>query len=193
MQAAADIPIIEDSALFVSAEEERLRAMEDAQTGATDEQRLVATLVVTNLYEQQTEAIREDVMPDLEQRAGQADAAQAVEWIQAWLPAAETGLQQWADYQRQLVDRIGLEEAERLAEGPATARIQGVINAAKARVIERGRAMGIDVDAALTREERPAAARAAEETKLCPDCAEEIKAAARKCRFCGYRFDEPSG
>jgi hypothetical protein len=27
------------------------------------------------------------------------------------------------------------------------------------------------------------------ETKRCPDCAEEVLAAARKCRFCGYRFD----
>lgn len=28
------------------------------------------------------------------------------------------------------------------------------------------------------------------EMKLCPDCAEEVRAAARKCRFCQYRFDE---
>ena len=25
--------------------------------------------------------------------------------------------------------------------------------------------------------------------KVCPDCAEQVLAAARKCRYCGYRFD----
>lgn len=28
------------------------------------------------------------------------------------------------------------------------------------------------------------------DVKVCPDCAEEIKAAANVCRFCGHRFDE---
>lgn len=27
-------------------------------------------------------------------------------------------------------------------------------------------------------------------SKTCPDCAEEVRAAARKCRFCGYTFGE---
>jgi hypothetical protein len=31
------------------------------------------------------------------------------------------------------------------------------------------------------------------ETKLCPMCGEEIKAIARKCRFCGEYFDEEGG
>jgi hypothetical protein len=29
----------------------------------------------------------------------------------------------------------------------------------------------------------------AEETKPCPDCAEQVLSAARVCRYCGYRFD----
>jgi len=34
---------------------------------------------------------------------------------------------------------------------------------------------------------------ASEPEKTCPECAERIKAAARKCRFCGYRFDTEQG
>ena len=30
-------------------------------------------------------------------------------------------------------------------------------------------------------------------TKICPDCAETVLAAARKCRFCDYRFEEAEG
>ena len=28
--------------------------------------------------------------------------------------------------------------------------------------------------------------------KACPDCAEMVLVAARKCRYCGYRFDRPA-
>jgi Uncharacterised protein family UPF0547/Phospholipase_D-nuclease N-terminal len=38
----------------------------------------------------------------------------------------------------------------------------------------------------------PPPAPAAPEFKACPDCAEEIRFAALKCRFCGYMFDPPT-
>jgi len=37
------------------------------------------------------------------------------------------------------------------------------------------------------------AAKPMAETKQCPDCAEQVLAAARKCRYCGYRFDRAGG
>jgi hypothetical protein len=37
---------------------------------------------------------------------------------------------------------------------------------------------------------RPRVGAAAAETKHCPDCAEEVLAAARVCKHCRYRFDE---
>jgi hypothetical protein len=42
----------------------------------------------------------------------------------------------------------------------------------------------------LTRSRNQSADTPLEEVKICPDCAEEVKAAARVCRFCGYRFDD---
>jgi len=38
--------------------------------------------------------------------------------------------------------------------------------------------------------EPPPAADSSADTKICPDCAETVKAKARKCRFCGHIFED---
>jgi hypothetical protein len=40
--------------------------------------------------------------------------------------------------------------------------------------------------------QEPAATPDQRPMKACPDCAELVLEAARKCRYCGYRFDRPS-
>ncbi len=39
---------------------------------------------------------------------------------------------------------------------------------------------------------KPSSRKGDRRVKTCPDCAEEVKEAARICRFCGYRFEEAS-
>ena len=50
--------------------------------------------------------------------------------------------------------------------------------------LEEGHSGGQDQKPGATRDERA--------MKACPDCAELVLEAARKCRYCGYRFDRPS-
>jgi hypothetical protein len=50
--------------------------------------------------------------------------------------------------------------------------------------LEEGQSGGQDQEPAATQDERA--------MKVCPDCAELVLEAARKCRYCGYRFDRPS-
>jgi hypothetical protein len=49
--------------------------------------------------------------------------------------------------------------------------------------LEEGQSGGQGEEPSATQDERA--------MKACPDCAELVLEAARKCRYCGYRFDRP--
>lgn len=76
---------------------------------------------------------------------------------------------------------------DRVGEPPSIAELSALVEslAYPPREAPLPTAMG-DVKRVVGRVGAPAAA-----TKHCPDCAEEILAAARVCKHCRYRFDEP--
>lgn len=182
MRPAEEVPFIKDDAYFVCADNARRSAMEEAQRASSDEERLTATLVVTNVWQGQLDHVTENMMLVLQAADPDPDRDAAVAWIGSWIDSSKKGFVQWGEYLNSFVDSYGRDRAVTLAEGPVKHRMEGINQAAKARILDRAEADGVDVSL-LRAETGPSA------TKLCPDCAEDVKAAARKCRFCGYRFD----
>jgi hypothetical protein len=63
--------------------------------------------------------------------------------------------------------------AEELAQGPSTT----------------GNTYGFGKNDAIAKAPPIDSIQATADFKTCPDCAEDVRAAARKCRFCGYMFE----
>jgi hypothetical protein len=85
-------------------------------------------------------------------------------------------------------------EADERLENIGTGSVRGfsaVVAVTDRRVIvlTHGRG-GVALDDAALDDIAGVADDAGSGMKRCPDCAEDVRAAARKCRFCGYRFND---
>jgi hypothetical protein len=172
-----EVPIVGEDAFFVACEIERHAARTKAQTSTDDTVRFEETMVLTHVLQWQIDSLGELIEP-LKAEASIERQSQARDWVLGWTAAAKPELQEWTDFQNAMVEHIGRDRAEQIAKELVEPRLQGLKDRAQAALAEHVEHLRAEVGIAATEPE----------TKACPDCAEEVKAAARKCRFCGYRF-----
>lgn len=153
---------------FIRARNAALPMMQDA---ASKEERLAAVLLLTNASQQvvrrlQTHTSELAAMSPTEAGRDEAllYAKHSARVIEPYIP--------YIDEQNALVQELEEEATQRAVQAATTAMRQCAPDAT-------------DDDTAAR-----APAEDASSDKACPDCAETVKAAARVCRFCGYRFAE---
>ena len=181
--AAADVPIVRDAPTFPTADRARLVLMASLRGDAPQDALLEDCLLITNLLTHELDLVQSEVMPRLTSAAPGEERSLAVQWIQDWMDAAQASMLTWATFQAELVEHVGADRAAQLADGPATERLNAIVASASSP----GRPSSVAPPVPP-----PPVAPSAGETgvgfKVCPDCAEDVRDAARICRFCGYEF-----
>jgi hypothetical protein len=208
MQDPAKVPILSENFAFVHLERARLSAISEYEAAGDPSAQLEATMVLNWLYSTLLNTALESIDEVGELSVYDTRREVAVSYFDTWREDAHERYPQFVERQNQLVAEIGRPEAQRVADERATPRVQAlhdeVLQVLKDRTDELAaglRAQGIEpepvpspttIDSERTEEAIGAAGSSARsESKICPDCAEEIKAAARVCRFCGFRFSDP--
>lgn len=186
MRDVVDVPIAGEDVVFATQERARVAALREAQQASDDEGRFEAICVATHFWQAQISQVQKL----LDEAGGRSkfdpDYLPFSAWIEEWMAQDFTGV---ADRQNDLVETLGRDRAQRIADERVTPRIEDVMDDIKEQLRQTIRDAEAEVDSSTADE---LAAPADADTKVCPDCAEEVKAKARKCRFCGFRFDEAS-
>lgn len=96
MGAADEVPVVSEDPWFVVADRTRIAAMHEVQAAASDEARLEATLLATNLYTEQISHLADSIVDDLREAQEQSpsDFGAARAWIENW--NNEAGRDRWA-------------------------------------------------------------------------------------------------
>lgn len=148
--------------------------------------RWLQLILLTNVLHSQFEIVKMQMDEAMAELAGISDpddpelpiVEEFVEWAQGWSTEFQSRFDRYRDEREAVAS--GLTENVREA---VERKIDGRFDEIKDRI-----------KAQLQSNLRKLEAQALSDSglKVCPDCAEEVKMAARKCRFCGYRFDSGS-
>ena len=182
--AAADVPIVRDAPTFPAVDRARLTLMASVRGDASDEAQLEDCLIITNLLTHELGLAQSEVLPRIESAATGDDRTLAVQWIQDWTASTQTSMSAWAPFQAELIERVGADRALQIADGPASERLNAIV-ATASPVESPASAPPPPPPLADPPDAAPGAG-----FKVCPDCAEEVRAAARICRFCNHEFEQ---
>jgi hypothetical protein len=191
---AREVPIVKDNPTFVIYDEARLSALEEVRRETEPAKRFEAVVLVTHLWMGQIEVAKDILDQARDSSRFDPRVGEFKKWFGAWSDDAQKGLQEYGDYQHELLAALGDETAQRIADERATPRLRVILDRAEEAVGDRQNQLGIEPEPTTAPSPPRDLARSPSgavdsESKTCPDCAEEVKAAARVCRFCGYRFD----
>ena len=182
MQDVAEIQIAGEDVVFATQERARVAALREAERASDDEERFEAICVATHFWQAQISQVRKLIDEAGSRSKFDPDYLPFSAWVEEWMAQDFTSV---AHRQDALVEALGRDRAQRIADERVTPRIESVMDEIKGRLRQAIRDAEGD---GSTVEESAEPTKA--DTKICPDCAEKIKAEARKCRFCGFRFDE---
>jgi 5-methylcytosine-specific restriction endonuclease McrA len=164
---------------------ERLRAElgHEATRGAD---RYRDLMLVTNVMKQQYDQVNEKIQDATRTLAQISDRADPrvegltafANWAEPWLHEFQAEFDRYErerdEARNQLTDSQRNQAETELEQG-----FNEILDEVKAPL----QARHDELTASIRRDDTSA------DMKACPDCAEQVKAAARKCRYCGYRFD----
>ena len=145
---------------------------ERLRTATSDEDKLVAILVIEATNRQMSERMKELVPSD----ESAFDDGRVRLFVDAFLQKSRDRFALIGE-ERKLSDSLGDEEVHK-----AVGRSEEIIQS------HAGSRAGDGPD----KQKSDALEPLDSDCKECPDCAEQVKSAARKCRYCGYRFEAPS-